>query len=227
MKDLQLKGFFITGTDTDAGKTEIAAGIIHKIASMGYQVVGMKPIASGCDQTDFGLRNSDALKLIAAANTEVSYDLINPYTFKDPIAPHIAAQQNDIEIKMDVILDCYRQIAEKVEVVVVEGVGGWAVPISKTSRMDDLAHVLDLPVVLVVGIHLGCINHALLTYEAIKAKGLRVAGWVANYVSPKDLCIEEQKQSISERISAPLLGEIPFNATINAEFVAKHLEIDL
>lgn len=224
---MQLKGFFITGTDTDVGKTEVAAGLIKKISSMGHQVAGMKPIASGCDETDSGLRNSDALQLIDAANSNISYDLINPYTFKAAIAPHIAADQNRVEIDMEVILDCYRQIAEKAEVVVVEGVGGWAVPISKTSRMDDLAQALDLPVVLVIGIRLGCINHALLTYEAIKAKGLHVAGWVANYVSPKDLCLEEQKQSISERISAPLMGEIPFNATINAEFVAKHLEIDL
>ncbi len=224
---MQLKGFFITGTDTDAGKTEVAAGIIHKIASMQYQVAGMKPIASGCDTTDVGLRNSDALQLIKAANTDISYDLINPYTFKDPIAPHIAAEQNGVEIEMEVILECYEQITKKIDVVVVEGVGGWTVPISKICRMDDLAQALDLPVVIVVGIRLGCINHALLTYEAVKASGLQVAGWVANYVSPKDLCLEEQKQSITDRISAPLLGEIPFNATINAEFVAKHLEIDL
>ena len=222
-----MKGFFITGTDTDAGKTEIAAGIIYKLTQKGCSVAGMKPIASGCDETPNGLRNSDARKLIAAANTDLSYDLINQYTFKDPIAPHIAAEQSGAQIELAKIVENYQQIAQQTDVVVVEGVGGWTVPIDANHRMDDLAQELNLPVIMVVGVRLGCINHTLLTYEAILAKGLKVAGWVANYISPDDLCLQEQTQSIKDRLDAPLLGEVPYSVGINHEYVAQHLEIDL
>ncbi len=222
-----MKGFFITGTDTDAGKTEIASGLIYKLAAADYKVAGMKPIASGCNETSEGLRNGDALKLIDAANVDLPYELVNPYTFEDPIAPHIAAAQSGVEIELDKIIGCYKQIEESADVVVVEGVGGWTVPISDKHRMDDLALTLGLPVIIVVGIRLGCINHALLTYEAIVAKGLRVAGWIANYISPDDLCLQEQMQSVIERLPALLLGEIHYSKIINAEYVAQHLEIDL
>ena len=222
-----MNGFFITGTDTDAGKTEIAAGIVYKLAEKGLTVAGMKPLASGCDETADGLRNSDARKLIAASNIDLPYDLINPYTFKDPIAPHIAAQQSGASIELTKVTECYNQIAQQVDAAVVEGVGGWTVPIDDNHRMDDLAFELGLPVIIVVGIRLGCINHTLLTYEAILAKGLKVAGWVANYISPDDLCLQEQTQSIKDRVDAPLLGEVPYSAAINHEYVAQHLEIDL
>ncbi|THB74720.1 MAG: dethiobiotin synthase [Gammaproteobacteria bacterium] len=222
-----MKGFFITGTDTDAGKTEVAAGIIYSFVQKGYKVAGMKPIASGCDETADGVRNSDALKLISAANADLSYDLINPYTFKAPIAPHIAAEQSGVAIEMAKIRQCYREIQQQADLVVVEGVGGWTVPIDQNQRMDDLALELGLSVIMVVGIRLGCINHTLLTYEAIQAKGLEVAGWVANYISTEDLCLQEQTDSIKQRISAPLLGEIPFNKSINHQYVAQHIEIDL
>ncbi len=222
-----MKGFFITGTDTDAGKTEMAAGIVYKLVEKGLKVAGMKPIASGCDETENGLRNSDAQKLIAVANTDLPYELINPYTFKDPIAPHIAAEQSGAQIDMARIVENYQKIALQADVVVVEGVGGWTVPIDANQRMDDLALALNLPVILVVGIRLGCINHTLLTYEAIKSKGLTVAGWIANYISPDDLCLQEQTQSIKDRISAPLIGEVSFSDEISAKYVAQHLEVEL
>jgi len=199
---------FVTGTDTDVGKTRISVALMRLLAESGYRVAGMKPIASGCDVTPEGLRNDDAVQLSQQATVNLPYDLINPYAFEPAIAPHIAAEQAGIRIKVDVIQQHFEQIKQQADSVVVEGAGGWLVPINRTSTLAGVAVRLDLPVVLVIGIRLGCINHALLTVEAINQCGLQLYGWVANHVEE---CDESAAiiATLKVAISSPCLGVVP------------------
>ncbi|MBT3504804.1 MAG: dethiobiotin synthase [Piscirickettsiaceae bacterium] len=199
---------FVTGTDTDVGKTRISVALISLLAEVGHQVAGMKPIASGCEVTAQGLRNHDAVQLSQQATIKLPYDLINPYAFEPAIAPHIAAEQVGVQIKIDVIQQHFEQIKQQADSVVVEGAGGWLVPINQTLMLADIAVRLDLPVVLVVGIRLGCINHALLTVESIKQRGLSLYGWVANHVVD---CAESAAiiATLKTAISSPCLGVVP------------------
>jgi dethiobiotin synthetase len=207
-----MTSLFVTGTDTDVGKTFISAALIGLLKKKGLRVAAMKPIASGCDTTEVGLRNDDALKLIQYANVDLPYDIINPYAFQAAIAPHIAAQQNNINIDLNKIKQNFELIQQQSDAVVVEGAGGWLVPINNTQTMADLAKILNLPIILVVGIRLGCINHALLTVEAIKQSGLPLMGWVANNIE-----INAQSEQIVSmlklKIAAPLVAEVPFLST--------------
>lgn len=208
-----MKGYFITGTDTEVGKTFVTVGLIESLNARGVRAVGMKPIASGCEPTADGLRNDDALRIRAASAIRLPYELINPFSFEPPIAPHIAAEKSGTEITVEAIVANCRQIAEEAEVVIVEGVGGWEVPISDRLGMPDVAVALGLPVILVVGIRLGCINHALLTASAIRNRGLELAGWVANHVEPGT---DEQAaivSAISQRINAPMTGSVEHGQT--------------
>jgi len=204
-----MAGIFITGTDTDAGKTVISTALIDLLKQKGLRVAGMKPIASGCEVTESGLRNDDAMQLIKHANVELPYEVVNPYSFQPAIAPHIAAQYVHTKIDLNFIQQQFEQIQQHCNTVVVEGAGGWLVPVNNSQTIADLAKLLKLPVVLVVGIRLGCINHALLTVEVIKQSGLPLLGWVANNVE-----INAQSKEIvsmlKHKISAPLLGEVPF-----------------
>ena len=203
-----MTSLFVTGTDTGVGKTQIASAIISLLKQRGQRVAGMKPIASGCHITSDGLRNDDALVLNQQANVQLNYDDINPYAFELPIAPHIAAKKVEVEIDASVIHRQFYQIQKKADSVVVEGAGGWFVPINNKLTMADVAIRLGLPVVLVVGIQLGCINHALLTVEAIKCSGLPFYGWVANNIvenTESDAIVE----SLKDRILAPCLGVVP------------------
>lgn len=207
-----MTSLFVTGTDTDVGKTYISVAIIDLLKQKGLRVAAMKPIASGCDTTEAGLRNDDALQLIQHANVDLPYDTINPYAFQAAIAPHIAAQQKNINIDLNKIKQNFELIQQQSDAVVVEGAGGWLVPINNTQTMADLAKVLNLPIILVVGIRLGCINHALLTVEAIKQSGLPLMGWVANNIEIN--AQSEQIVSILKlKITAPLLAEVPFLST--------------
>ncbi|MGY8868624.1 MAG: dethiobiotin synthase, partial [Methylophagaceae bacterium] len=172
-----MTSLFVTGTDTGVGKTQISSALISLLKQRGQRVAGMKPIASGCYITSDGIRNDDALVLNQQANVQLNYDDINPYAFELPIAPHIAAKKVEVEIDASVIHRQFYQIPKKADSVVVEGAGGWFVPINDKLTMADVAIRLGLPVVLVVGIRLGCINHALLTVEAIKCSGLPFYGW--------------------------------------------------
>jgi dethiobiotin synthetase len=199
---------FVTGTDTDVGKTRISVALIGLLAEVGHQVAGMKPIASGCDITAQGLRNDDAVQLSQQATIRLPYDLINPYAFEPAIAPHIAAEQAGIQIEIDVIQQHFEQIKQQADSVVVEGAGGWLVPINQTLMLADIAVRLDLPVVLVVGIRLGCINHALLTVEAITRRGLSLYGWVANHVVDSAES-EAIIATLKAAISSPCLGVVP------------------
>ncbi len=203
------KAYFITATDTDAGKTFVSSGILQLWSDQGFKTLGFKPVASGCSETSSGLRNDDALKLIAAANVSLDYKLINPYSFEPAIAPHIAAQQAGVNIDVQVIADSIAQYCQHADHILVEGVGGWLVPLNTQQTIADLASLLGFPVILVVNIRLGCINHALLTAQAIAEKGLTMAGWIANSPEPGMACLEENIESLKALLSAPLLGVLP------------------
>ena len=209
-----MKGYFITATDTDAGKTFVTAGLLYAVSQLPFKTIGFKPVASGCIATAQGLRNEDALQLIAAANTQMNYSIINPYAFEPAIAPHLAAQQSGISIDIQLIKQIIRESIDKVDYAFVEGVGGWLVPLNERHSVEDLAKLLNFPVILVVNMRMGCINHALLTFQAITESGLVVAGWIANQL-PEQTAMEHQEDniaSIKSRIKAPLLGVIPAGA---------------
>lgn len=202
------KGLFITGTDTGCGKTEITLALMRSLQNQGYRVLGMKPVASGSEQSGEGLRNSDALRIQDAGSLAVPYELVNPYAFEPPIAPHIAAARVGKAIQSKAILNCYQALAELADCVIVEGVGGWRVPLGDDLEVADLPGLLETPVVLVVGLRLGCLNHALLSTDSIVAKGCVFAGWVANELDSQMPCLEENLHFLDQRIPAPRLGRI-------------------
>lgn len=214
------KGFFITGTDTDVGKTHFSVALVHALRAQGKTVAVMKPIASGGNYDSGELRNEDAQQLLDACGLDIPYELVNPYIFEAPVAPHIAAAENNIQISIPYIIDAYLQLVEHADVVVVEGVGGWQVPLntvetpSQHSTLEDLAKQLKLPVIMVVGMRLGCLNHALLTANAIEQSRLKFHGWIANTLEEEMRRYSENIDTLKSLIKAPLLAEIPFNATV-------------
>jgi len=171
---------FVAGTDTGVGKTHVALKLIQQARRQGLSAAGYKPVASGCDLIDDSWRNSDAIALQSASSIEMDYSLVNPYAFAPPIAPHIAASEQNIAIDINLLCDNYRRIQDQVDVVIVEGAGGCLVPINENLTMLDLAQKLELPICLVVGLRLGCINHALLSVEAIRARGIALESLVFN-----------------------------------------------
>lgn len=203
-------GFFVTGTDTGVGKSLVSAALLHAYANLGYRVVGMKPVAAGAEQIDGVWSNEDVRQLRAASNVVINESgWINPYLLRTPIAPHIAADRQGVSIELPRIRDAYEHLATRADVLVVEGAGGFKVPLSAARDSADLAVHLGLPIILVVGMRLGCLNHALLTAEAIAARGLKLAGWVANRVDPDMAAVEENLDSLRLRLGCPLLGEFP------------------
>ena len=191
----------------------------------GRRVLGMKPVASGCEETPDGPRNADAKRILAAADSPVDYELVNPYAFVPPVAPHLAAAQSGVEIRFDGIRTAFDGLSRQADLVFVEGVGGWRVPLGPDGDVADLAAALGLPVILVVGLRLGCISHALLTAESIEYGGPGVAGWVANAVDPAMAMREENIATLRERIAAPLLGVVPHLPAPTPDAVAAHLDI--
>jgi dethiobiotin synthetase len=213
------QSYFVIGTDTNVGKTYVASALVKHFADLNFKSVGMKPIASGCELNEkHVLINEDVTTLINASNVNVSLDLINPYRFAPAIAPHIAAAQADIQINLSVIKQAYEQLASLADVVIVEGAGGFFVPMNKTETLADLAVLLNTPVILVVGMRLGCINHALLTVEAIKARGLTLAGWVANEIDPDMSMFDENLTSLQQRIVAPCISVVRWQGEVVFEF---------
>ncbi|WDZ94185.1 dethiobiotin synthase [Herbaspirillum sp. WKF16] len=210
------RGFFVTGTDTGVGKTLAAAALIRLFAGRGLRAAGMKPVASGAFHDGRRWRNEDADALVAAANVALPPALLNPYLFRSATAPHIAAAEEGVAIDIDYLRGCHRRIAEAAQVVVVEGAGGFMVPLDDCSNTDDLAAALGLPVIMVVGIRLGCISHALLTQQAIRARSLPLAGWVANRIDPAEPYALAMLESLSQRIGAPLLADLPWMAQPDA-----------
>ncbi len=219
------KGYFITGTDTECGKTEITLGLMQLLQHSGHSVLGMKPVASGAVPTKDGLRNDDALRIQRQASLPLSYDLVNPFAFEPPIAPHLAAQQAGVDIKFGQIMECHRELSSRADRVLVEGVGGWRVPLGGDGALSDLALTLNLPVILVVGMRLGCINHALLTVESIEDSGIKMVGWVANMVDPE---MSEQAANIAtlkQEIGVHCLGVVPHMSQPTAQAVAERLQL--
>lgn len=202
--------YFVVGTDTGVGKTLIASALIKHFISCGSKTVGMKPVASGCDEVDGHLVNDDVTALTQASNVVAPLALVNPYRFTPAIAPHIAAKQAGVTIDIQVILDAYQQLSASADVVIVEGAGGFLVPLNQNETLADLAIRLDVPLILVVGMRLGCINHTLLTVEAIRARGLQLAGWVANQVDPDMAMFEENLETLQQLIDAPCLSVVRY-----------------
>lgn len=177
---------FVTGTDTGVGKTYVAVELMQQYIAQGYKVVGMKPVAAGCEMIEGVWQNEDVAKLMAVSNVQAPREWVNPYSFDAPIAPHIAAVQQNVRIDVAKIQQAYLQLQDLADIVIVEGAGGLLVPVSETQTMADIVTALKLPVILVVNIKLGCINHTLLTMEALKARQIELSGWVANVISPSE-----------------------------------------
>lgn len=207
------RGYFVTGTDTGVGKTTVSCALLRAFAAQEKRVIGMKPVVAGSENGTW----PDVEQLIAASNISAAREYVNPYAFDPPISPHIAAQQAGIEIDLAVIQHAYQALSNQADIVIVEGAGGFLVPINQTQNGADLARALNLPVILVVGMRLGCLNHALLTAQAIRIAGLPLAGWVANGIDPQMRALEENIATLEQRLDGPLLEVVPFGATMNLQ----------
>jgi len=205
------KGIFITGTDTGVGKTVVACALVRGLTSLGLKVAVMKPVASGSVQTAQGLRNADALALALASNVPLTYEEMNPYCFEVPVSPHIAAKDAGINVDTDAIRRLFVAIGHSADWVVVEGAGGWFAPISERQTMADLAWALGIPALIVVGVKLGCLNHAQLTQLAIEARGVSFAGWIANQAGPSMARAEENLATLERLIGEPALACVPYS----------------
>jgi dethiobiotin synthetase len=204
------QAFFVTGTDTGVGKTHVASKLIKDYVAQGYQVIGMKPVAAGCELVDGAWVNEDVLKLEAASNVRAPRELTNPYSFKEAIAPHIAAEKAGVEVKIQVIKQAFKKLIDMADIVIVEGAGGLLVPLNETETMADLAAALNIPVILVVGMKLGCINHCLLTTEAIKSRDLTLHGWIANSVDPNMQFYNKNIETITRKLNLISLNVYSF-----------------
>ena len=205
------KTFFVTGTDTDAGKTFVSVALLHKARAEGLTTAAVKPVAAGCEVTSAGLRNGDALALSQAMTLNLPYETINPEAVEPPIAPHIAAADIGKYLGASRLAEQCRQVMKQnADFTLIEGAGGWRVPLNNEETFADIPKLLDIPVILVVGMKLGCINHAVLTYEAIRHDRLNIAGWIANQVNPDMLRKEENLSTLKHMIDAPFLGYIPW-----------------
>lgn len=213
MQSLIAQSYFVVGTDTNVGKTYVSARLIQHFAAQNIKTIGMKPVASGCELTENNaLINEDVSILTKYSNIYASLDLINPYRFEPAIAPHIAAEKASITIDVEVIAHAYQALTKLADVVIVEGAGGFLVPLNSKDTLADLAVKLDLPIILVVGMRLGCINHALLTVEAIQNRGLKLAGWVANQIDPNMPVFEENLTTLRRHIFAPCVNVLKWQA---------------
>ncbi|WP_129138770.1 dethiobiotin synthase [Modicisalibacter coralii] len=203
--------YFVTGTDTDAGKTLVAAALLARAKERGRRTLGLKPVASGCEMTPDGLRNRDALMLQRQSEPAVSYAQVNPYAFEPAIAPHLAAARAGNVPDLETLIPLMAQaLATGRDLTLIEGAGGWRVPLNETQDLAGLARALDLPVILVVGVRLGCISHARLTQEAVRADGLHLAGWVANQVDANFSGHEGTLDTLAAWLDAPCLGIVPW-----------------
>lgn len=218
--------YFVTGTDTEIGKTTIAAGLLHAARRAGRSTAAAKPVASGCQLTAEGLRNDDALALLAQCTLPLRYDEVNPLAFAPAIAPHLAALDEGVALEVPALHRAVRSILDKgADFTLVEGAGGWRVPLGGMATLADLALALNVPVILVVGVRLGCINHAVLSAEAIIGDGLPLAGWVANVVDPQVARLQDNLATLAERLPAPCIGQVPYLSSASAEQVAQHLDL--
>ena len=221
------RAVFITGTDTGIGKTWVAQAIMYALKSRGLNVSGMKPVASGGINIGNSLKNEDALLIQAQCSTKQPYEWVNPYVFAEPVAPHIAAQKTGIHIALETITGAYVNLANSSDFVVVEGVGGWRVPLSGQQSTIDMVRALNLPVLLVIGMRLGCINHALLTAESIRADGIPLRGLVFNGAETGYTHQDETMQTLVRSINVPVLGSLPHMTSCDIAMLAAHLDVTL
>lgn len=201
--------FFIAGTDTSVGKTHVTCALLHALRATGLNACGMKPVASGCAETAEGLRNDDALALLGASSAPVPYEWINPVALREPLSPHLAAAHDGVEIRLAPLYEAFERLRDIHDVVLVEGVGGWMVPLSRGLMASDIARQWQLPVILVIGMRLGCLNHALLSARAIATDGCRLVGWVGNLIDPEMAAVEENLATLRQLLPAPCLGVLP------------------
>ncbi|KAB0547994.1 dethiobiotin synthase [Pseudomonas argentinensis] len=218
--------YFVTGTDTEIGKTTIAAGLLYAARRAGLSTAAAKPVASGCQLGAEGLRNDDALALLAQCSLPLRYEEVNPLAFAPAIAPHLAARDAGVTLDVPSLHAAVLAILSKgADFTLVEGAGGWRVPLGGMATLADLAQALHIPVILVVGVRLGCINHAVLSAEAIIGDGLPLAGWVANIVDPHVARLQDNLETLDERLPAPCIGRVPHLSAVTAEQVAQHLDL--
>ncbi len=215
------QGYFVTGTDTGIGKTWSTVALMQYFKNQGKSVVGMKPVASGCDEVEGQLRNEDALLLQQHASVALRYQDINPYAFARPVAPHLAAKEVGVDIDFNKILVTYRYLQKQADIVLVEGVGGWLVPLNSDQDVADLARQMNLPVIVVVGMRLGCINQAKLTFNAVQQKGVKCHGWIASCVEKDMLMLDENIQTLCQATEMPLLAVFPYIDELNPEYFSK------
>lgn len=200
---------YVTGTDTGAGKTLASCALLHALRARGLRAVGMKPVASGCERGADGWRNADALALQAASDPRPAYDDLNPYALPEPLAPELAARDAGVRVVLPPLLAAHARLAARADAVVVEGVGGWMAPLAADLMQADLVRALELPVVLVVGLRLGCLNHAYATARAIAADGATLAGWIASEVDPAMARVDDNVALLAARLPAPCWGRLP------------------
>jgi dethiobiotin synthetase len=217
------KGYFITGTDTNAGKTWATIALMHYFKSQGKTVAGIKPVASGCLVQDGRLKNEDALLIQENASLPIDYDLVNPYAYELPVSPHIAGVDNPV--KLDLLVGKFELLKTMADIVVVEGAGGWYSPLSECEDNSDLAKALALPVIMVVAIRLGCINHARLTYQAIMQSGVPFAGWIAVCTDPELLNREDNILTLKNALGGPLLGVLPYSKVADFKFFSEKIKL--
>ena len=218
--------FFLAGTDTDVGKTLVACALLAAAANQGHSTLGIKPVAAGCELQQGVWKNSDAINLLEASTLKLPYEVVNPIALADAIAPHIAAQKTGTLLSASLLAGQTQKALIADHWTIVEGAGGWRVPLNQSETMADLVKKLDLPVILVVGFKLGCLNHALLTLEAINNDDLKVAGWVANQIDPDMAVVEENLKTLKILVDAPFLGFIPYQSKPSPKSTARFLDID-
>ena len=221
------RGYFITGTDTDVGKTRVSLALLSALQRKGYSTIAMKPVACGCISKEGIYQNDDAVKLQQQASVHIPYELVNPYALPAPIAPHLAAAKNGQHIDIDRIRQIHHQQQNKADYIVMEGVGGWLVPLNAHDTTADMVKALEMPVILVAGIRLGCLNHALLTHAAIRERGIPLIAWVANCIDKDCLEIEDNIETLRGRLDAPLLGIIPYMEKHDVQTIADCLDIGM
>ncbi len=216
---------YVTGTDTGIGKTLASCALLHALRAHGLRAAGMKPVASGCERIDGQWRNADALALQAAGAPGLAYADINPFALEHPLAPELAARDAGTEVRLTPILAAHARLATEVDALVVEGVGGWAAPLSASMMQVDVVRALRLPVVLVVGLRLGCLNHALLSARTIVDDGAHLAGWIASHVDPAMARVEDNIAMLRERLPAPCWGVLPHAPGVDPMLQARHLRV--
>ena len=220
-----IKAFFIAGTDTEVGKTVVSKAILQAMAAKGLSTIGYKPVAAGCKETEEGMRNSDALHLQQAATQDIPYAEVNPYALIKPTSPHIAAKAEGVEIDYSVLSKKLADHKQNADVVLVEGAGGWRVPVSDSDCLSTWVKQEKLPVVLVVGIKLGCLSHAMLTAEAIQNDGLEIIGWAANRINPGTENYADIIAMLEEKMPAPKLGEIPYMPSVKKRDMGEFIDV--